>query len=75
MKVSLVIGGSGQLGKALLERLNAESIRAFSTFRNRPGPHAIPLDSTDAAAVAQVFDRVRPDTVYLAAAYTHVDGC
>ena len=75
MKVSLVIGGSGQLGKALLERLNAESIRAFSTFRNRPQGTALPLDITDAAAVAQAFDRVRPDTVYLTAAWTHVDGC
>lgn len=75
MKVSLVIGGSGQLGKALLERLQAESIRAFSTFRDRPRPGALPLDVADAAAIRLIFERVRPDTVYLTAAYTHVDGC
>jgi len=75
MKVSLVIGGSGQLGKALLARLHAESVRAFGTFRNRPFPGGLPLDISDESAVSRLLDSVRPDVIYLTAAYTHVDGC
>lgn len=75
MKASLVIGGSGLLGKALLARLASEDVRAFAASRTRPVPGGIPLDVTDKDSIARAMDRVRPGTVYLAAAFTHVDGC
>ena len=61
----LIVGGSGQLGRAL--------------WRSRPSTHDVralgreELHIEDAAAVTDAIDRERPDVVINAAAYTNVD--
>jgi dTDP-4-dehydrorhamnose reductase len=62
---ALVTGSAGQLGRELLAELGDEVAWA--------GGRA-DLDVTDAAAVAALVARVRPDVVFNAAAYNKVDG-
>ncbi len=58
----LVTGGGGQLGRAFAALLPG------AVVLNREA-----LDITDNSAVQRVFDEVRPEVVYNAAAYTAVD--
>jgi dTDP-4-dehydrorhamnose reductase len=62
----LVIGAGGQLGRAMVERLDAshEVVAA---------PRSV-LDVTDPAAVRATVASVRPDVVINCSAYTDVDG-
>lgn len=64
MKV-LIVGGNGQLGRALAATAPADA-EIVSHDRNA-------LDITDASAVAWVVDQVQPRLVLNAAAYTAVD--
>ncbi len=67
----LIIGASGLVGGALLERLGP---RAAGTSRaGRSG--LLPLDITDREAVARTIERLAPRAVVLAAALTAVDEC
>ena len=59
----LVTGGGGQLGRAFSAGFPGAVVLSRSE-----------LDVTDAAAIARVFDRVRPVVVINAAAYTAVDA-
>jgi dTDP-4-dehydrorhamnose 3,5-epimerase len=59
----LVTGANGQLGRALTRR--APDAASFDRAS---------LDVSDTAAVAAAFERVRPDVVVHAAAWTDVDG-
>ncbi len=61
----LVLGGSGQLGRALLPALADHEVLAPPRGR---------LDLLDAAGVAQALDAFRPHRVVNAAAWTDVDG-
>lgn len=76
----LVTGSKGQLGNELR--------RCLTTKQAEVGPipavyedvkveylDADVLDITDADAVTQAFDRIKPDLVINCAAYTNVDGC
>ena len=64
MKV-LLLGASGQLGKALEQQLvSVACVESYSRVQ---------LDITDYAAVAGVVDAVHPDVIINAAAYTAVD--
>jgi dTDP-4-dehydrorhamnose reductase len=60
-----VTGAAGQLGRALVSRLGPQV--AWAGGRDE-------MDVGDAASVARVLDRVRPDVVVNAAAYNNVDG-
>lgn len=62
---ALVVGASGQLGRELVTWIGGDLEWAG-------GRDA--LDVTDAAAVAALVARVRPDVVYNAAAYNRVDA-
>lgn len=64
MKV-LITGANGQVGYELL-RLAPDGLQLF-------GLDSSALDITNATAVADVFDRIKPDAVINAAAYTAVD--
>lgn len=64
MKV-LVVGSNGQLGTCLQDRIPREwDLTAVDQQQ---------LDITDAASVAEWFDRITPDVVINASAYTAVD--
>ncbi len=68
-KKILVVGGSGFLGRPLVRRLVAQQARVTGTSRHPPaeadGAQWIAGDSSDAAVVAQLFERVEPDIVYI----------
>jgi len=64
--VILVFGGNGQLGQELSRAAAAQAIRLRALARTE-------ADIADAAAVADVMARCKPDLVVNAAAYTKVD--
>ncbi len=64
---AIVLGAGGQLGHALLEIADAARISAVGLPRAE-------LDVTDGVAVTRLLNRVQPDIVINAAAYTAVDG-
>lgn len=63
----LVTGGSGQLGRALLESSGAHP-ELIMHFYDRKG-----LDITDPGSIAKALDNCQPDLVINTAAYTAVD--
>jgi len=63
----LVTGANGQLGKALTRELDSRAIE-YVAF----GSEA--LDVTNAEKVNQIFEKIKPDVVINAAAWTDVDG-
>jgi dTDP-4-dehydrorhamnose reductase len=65
MKV-LILGASGLLGKALIREWNGDEIVGLSSRD---------VDIRNADAVRELVEKVRPDWIVLAAAYTDVDGC
>jgi dTDP-4-dehydrorhamnose reductase len=62
---ALVAGSAGQLGRELVSRLGGEVAWAGGRAE---------LDVTDAAAVAELVARVRPDVLFNATAYNRVDA-
>ena len=64
----LVTGAAGQLGVDVVDH-------ARSLGDDVVGVDRAALDVTDAVAVGQLLDSVRPDAVINAAAYTAVDAC
>jgi dTDP-4-dehydrorhamnose reductase len=62
---ALVAGSAGQLGRELLAELGKDVVWAGGRGT---------LDVTDAAAVAELVARVRPDVVFNAVAYNRVDA-
>ena len=69
----LVVGATGQVGSHLLAALAASGAPVVGTGHSAAAD--VRLDLADAHQVAHVLNQVRPDTVWLAGAYTHVDGC
>ena len=66
----LVTGGNGQVGQSLADLASDERFAALDiTVADRST-----VDITDRAGLDAVFDRVRPDVVINAAAYTAVDA-
>ncbi len=73
----LITGGTGLLGKNLLETVPAE-VRAVATTHRRPAPAAsrdcfLPLELTQEASVGRLFETVRPDAVIHTASIGEVD--
>lgn len=62
----MILGASGLLGKALLREWTGDEVAGLSSRD---------VDIRDAGAVRGVVEKVRPDWIVLAAAYTDVDGC
>lgn len=62
----LILGASGILGQALMREWKGDELAGF-TSRD--------VDIRDDRKVREVIDKIRPDWVVLAAAYTDVDGC
>ncbi len=77
----LVIGASGQVGRAIVEEAPDWDFEVLGTYGSKPKPgEAVPLehfhlDMTDRQELAQLFHHAKPDACVLAAAFTNVDGC
>ncbi|NQT94931.1 MAG: dTDP-4-dehydrorhamnose reductase [Candidatus Omnitrophica bacterium] len=72
MKKTLVIGSEGMLGRALMKSLLKHDILAEGAdIRSQ----ANRVDITNAGEVSNIFNKVKPDLLIHAAAYTDVDGC
>ena len=74
---NLVLGISGQVGRALVEELGCSN--CFGTFSQSEIGNAVQLcfDSVvdNPTVVSQLLTSTRPDVVYICAAKTWVDGC
>jgi dTDP-4-dehydrorhamnose reductase len=62
----LILGGSGQLGRCLQDRMTALQLEYVAPGREQ-------LDLQDAEALHSLFDTLKPQAVINAAAYTAVD--
>ena len=65
MKV-MILGASGLLGKALMREWSGDEVVGLGSRD---------VDIRETSKVREVVERVRPDWIVLAAAYTDVDGC
>ncbi|WP_118185744.1 dTDP-4-dehydrorhamnose reductase family protein [Paraburkholderia phosphatilytica] len=71
-----VIGGSGLLGRAIVQELNAQSGWAVSaTAFRRAWPGLTALDIRDSKSVDRFIDDTRPDAIVIAAAERRPDIC
>ena len=72
---ALVIGGSGQVGAALVRVLRARGHDVVGTWAHHAYPGLVPLDLADGAALERLLAEQRPDWVLCPAALSHVDYC
>jgi len=75
---SIVIGGSGLLGRYLVSDLRLQGQDVLWTFNSNEkesGPGGVKLDIRDQDAVSELLSSFSPDHVYLSAAVTNVDLC
>ena len=72
----LITGAAGMLGTDARRIFSALGHHVFATDVSPAATGGIvPLDITDIRAVRSLFSEVKPEFVFHAAAYTHVDGC
>ncbi len=69
----LVVGATGQVGSHLRAALTGSGASVVGTGHSTHSD--VRLDLADTRGVSDVLNQVQPDTVWLAGAYTHVDGC
>jgi dTDP-4-dehydrorhamnose reductase len=69
---SLVVGGSGLVGGALLRLLGPDAV---GTYRNRPVDGLRQLDVRDSEALRSLIREVAPSVVFYPAAEPNVDWC
>ena len=85
-RTAIVTGGAGFIGSAVVRRLRRDGVRVIvldaltsagnqATLEASLGANSVFIrgDITDAAMVAEVYRRYRPDAVFHLAAETHVD--
>ena len=60
MRNAIVVGGTGNIGKAVLEKLRAEGLRAVCAAEDvtRETPEEVRVDVTDEGSVAAMFEKV-----------------
>ena len=69
----LIIGASGFVGKYLLKHYKNEEV--YGTYSGRPFAGTFPLEITSGADVKAAFEKIKPELVFLPAAYSDVNGC
>src|SRR4051812_3562767 len=70
----LIVGGSGQVGRALLARASQLQLQAISTTSS-PSEDGLHLDLRDSSSILGSIGLAQPTHVILAAASTSVLGC
>lgn len=72
----LLIGGDGLLGSALYRVCSScPACRVMGTCRDGSIPGLFSCDLTKPGEAAELLDLLKPETVFLTAALTHVDYC
>lgn len=72
----LVVGGSGLVGRNLVEHCTGEGYSVLGTHMSSPTPEtSVRVDKTDREAVREMVDDRRPDLVVDTAAFHAVDAC
>ena len=71
MKV-LVLGGTGMLGEALMERCRSRNLEAIAAAR---GSKTLPLDIADRRQLESALFDLKPDVVINCAALASIDAC
>lgn len=71
----LIVGASGQVGSALSSELKSRGDEVVGTYLSHRVEGLRGLDMTDAGAVKELFDAVRPDVVWIPGAMPDVDRC
>lgn len=72
----LVVGGSGLVGRNVVEYCRSEGLNCLGTYRSEPAETAERrLDKSDSAAVASIVGDYEPDAVIDTAAFHDVDAC
>ncbi len=82
----LIVGASGQVGKALIETLYKKNEEIIGTFNNTPFNQSnitndilpgklVKLDLLDKFYTERLISDINPDIIYLPAAETNVDYC
>ena len=72
---SLVVGGSGQVGRALRETLERRGHPITATYLKSSFPGGVRLGLTDGEVLRRLIDDWKPDWIFCPAAMTHVDLC
>lgn len=72
---ALVIGASGQVGRAVAQALAAAGHGVTGTYAARPVPGLVPLDLRDDGALRALVGALRPAVCVLSSALTNVDRC
>src|SRR5437667_8066457 len=72
---ALIIGAPGLVGGALARTLAGAGVELLGTYHSRPAPGLVPLEMTDATAVARVVSEWKPTVIFICAALTAVDYC
>ncbi|MCF7861953.1 SDR family oxidoreductase [Candidatus Woesearchaeota archaeon] len=73
-KKVLVVGGSGQLGSALVSQLD-EKFDVLGTYFFNKRSNLIKLDVTKKDKVFETIKQISPDIIILTSAFTHIDNC
>lgn len=75
MKISLIIGGSGQVGEHLLCVLGKQKVPILGTYYKHPLPKMEQLDIQEKNDVQKKIIDLQPSTIYMPASTTNVDSC
>ena len=67
MKKVIITGANGQLGKDLVELIDASAFKVFAFTK-------LELDITNESAVQTIVNSIQPDWILHAAAYTNVEA-
>jgi len=75
MKKVLVIGATGLIGSALINKLDDSRFSVLGTYMTHKKKGYEHLSISDRNSVFSLFDKIRPDIAILTAAFSYVDGC
>ena len=74
MKILLVTGCNGQLGRAIRKEYAGSDVEFVNTDVTE-GEGVIALDITDVDAVLKMVEETKPEVIINCAAHTNVDAC
>jgi len=72
---NLVIGASGLIGTHLTKAIAANGQDCTATYHTHPIPSAFPLDIRIIKDLEKTISEIKPDVIYMPAAFPNVDYC